>query len=66
MSVLRSHTELEPDDLENWVLKLSPFAHISEIEYRALLRHLIAIEHLQLMDEGTLIIGLKGEPIAHY
>ncbi|MBL8130764.1 MAG: DEAD/DEAH box helicase [Anaerolineae bacterium] len=65
MSVLRSHTELEPDDLANWVLKLSPFAHITENEYRALLRHLLSIEHLQLMDEGKLIIGLKGEPIAH-
>lgn len=66
MSTLAANTELSPPQLAERVLTLSPFAHITQEQYRDLLRHLLASEQLALMETGTLIIGLKGEKIVNH
>lgn len=65
MSTLAANTELSPPQLAERVLTLSPFAQITQEQYRDLLRHLIATEQLALMETGTLIIGLKGERVVN-
>jgi len=65
MSILAANTELSPPQLAERVLTLSPFAQVTQEQYRDLLRHLIATEQLGLMETGTLIIGLKGEKIVN-
>lgn len=67
LSVVKSRTELTPAQLAQSILKLAPFQSISLEEYRLFLRHLVALDHLAQMDEGTLIVGLKGARLAdHY
>ncbi|HUX87073.1 MAG TPA: DEAD/DEAH box helicase [Chloroflexota bacterium] len=63
MSVLASRGELTPAALAQQVLPLPPFRAITRDDYRALLAHLVAIDHIQRTDEGGLIVGLTGEKI---
>ncbi len=63
MSIIKSHTELSPPQLAERVLTLSPFKQITEEHFRALLRHLLEIEHLEQTEKGGLIIGIKAENI---
>ncbi len=46
------------------VLSMYPFRNISKDDYRALLRHMVSIRHLERMEDGTLLIGPDGERIA--
>lgn len=67
MSILRARTEMTPAQLAQAVLKLSPFRDVTLDEYRLFLRNLIARDQLAQMDEGTLIVGMKGEQLTgHY
>ncbi|HEY3992462.1 MAG TPA: DEAD/DEAH box helicase, partial [Ktedonobacteraceae bacterium] len=66
MSILRAHTELTPAQLALLVLKLSPFQTVSRDDYRLFLRHLLASDQLAQMDEGTLIVGMKGEQLTNH
>ncbi len=66
MSVMRAHTELTPSQLAQLILKLSPFQSITLDEFRLFLQHLIAQDHLAQMDEGTLIVGMKGEQLTRH
>jgi ATP-dependent Lhr-like helicase len=63
MSVAGAVGEVTPAELASRVLTLSPFARVTQDEFRELLRHLLAIDHLQRTDEGGLILGLAGEQI---
>ena len=63
MSIIKSHTELSPSQLAERVLTLSPFKQITEDHFRALLRHLLEIEHLEQTEKGGLIIGIEAESI---
>jgi len=65
MSELRATTELTPAQLAARVLSMSPFSAISQDDYRLLLRYLLEIEHLTLMENGTLIIGIQAEKIVN-
>src|SRR4029078_8620320 len=48
-------------------LTLSPFKSISLDDYRLFLNHLLANDQLARMDEGMLIIGMKGARLTeHY
>lgn len=68
LSALMTHGEMTPGDLAKQVLLLPPFRDkISLDEYRELLRFMLQEEYLQRMENGGLIVGLKGEKIAgHY
>lgn len=65
MSLITSYTELHPPELAERVLTLSPFKKVNFDSYRALLRHLMDIEHLERIEGGGLIIGVKGEKIVN-
>ncbi len=67
MSILLAHTELTPARMAQLILTLSPFQVVSLDDYRLFLRHLIAIDQIAQMEEGTLIVGMKGEQLtSHY
>jgi len=65
MSTLASNGELSPATLASKVLSLKYFSRISQEDYKLLLRHLIEIDHIQLTEQGGLIIGLAGERIVN-
>ena len=60
MSILYAHQGLSPPQLARRVLGLSPFRHVSAEQFRALLRHLIDIDHIQQTERGDLIIGYSA------
>lgn len=67
MSAMRARTELTPAQLAQLILKLSPFQAITLEEFRLFLQHLVDLDQLAQMDEGTLIVGMKGEQLtSHY
>lgn len=67
LSTLMSSGELMPSVLAQRVLLLPPFKNvISAEEYRELLRYMIENEYLQRMDNGGIIVGLKGEKICNH
>ncbi|MCD8349670.1 MAG: DEAD/DEAH box helicase [Planctomycetaceae bacterium] len=61
MCILASSGEMSPAALASRVLSLSYFHRISQDDYKLLLRHLVATDHIQKTDEGGLIVGLAGE-----
>lgn len=66
MSSVYAHTELTPPQLAERVLSLSPFAQVTKDHFRALLRHLLDIDHLQQVPGGGLIIGYSAEKIVNH
>jgi len=65
LSVLKSQTEMSPRRLAESILTLSPFKNVSADQYRDFLLHLINIEHLEVMDDGKLIVGVKSERLVN-
>lgn len=65
MSTLKSIGEAEPAELARAVLTLPAFREVEPEEYRKLLQYLLATDHIQQTEEGTLIIGLGGEKIVN-
>lgn len=63
MSTLASCGEMTPAELASRVLPLACFHRITQEDYRILLRHLIAIDHINRTENGGLIVGLTGERI---
>ena len=63
MSTLASCGELSPRALADRVLRLHYFPRITQEDYRVLLRHLIATDHIQQTEQGGLIVGLAGERV---
>ncbi len=67
LSTLMSHGELSPSELARKVLLLPVFKNvISTDEYRKLLKYMIKKEYLQRLDNGGIIVRLKGEKICNY
>jgi len=65
MSTLASSGEISPGALAERILKLSYFRHISQEDYKILLRHLIATDHIQVTEQGGLLVGLAGERVVN-
>lgn len=65
MCTLASCGELTPAQLASRVLSLQVFRKISQEDYRILLRHLLATEHIARTEEGGLIVGLAGERLTN-
>lgn len=63
MSILAAAEELSPAALAKQVLKLPPFAAISQSDLLLLLRYLIDINHIDKTEKGKLILGLAGEKV---
>lgn len=65
MSTLASCGEMSPGELASRVLSLACFHRISQEDYRALLLHLLQIDHINRTENGGLIVGLTGERIVN-
>lgn len=65
MSVIAALGEATPSLLAQRILSMTAFKHISKDDYREILKSLIQHDHIQKTEEGSLIIGLKGEKIVN-
>ncbi|WP_154026041.1 DEAD/DEAH box helicase [Olsenella uli] len=65
VATLASEGELRPAELARRVLNLTVFHRVSADDYRALLRHLIEIGHIEQTETGGLIVGLAGERVCN-
>ena len=65
MSTLASCGELSPAALADRVLTLPYFHRASQQDYKVLLRHLLAADHIQQTEQGGLIVGLAGERVVN-
>ena len=65
MSTLASCGELSPAALADRVLTLPYFHRVSQEDYKVLLRHLLATDHIQQTEQGGLIVGLAGERVVN-
>ena len=65
LSVLASSGELTPKALAERVLSLPPFAHTAREDYKALLVSMLRGDFLEMTEEKTLIIGMKGEKLVN-
>ncbi|MBQ7779847.1 MAG: DEAD/DEAH box helicase [Clostridia bacterium] len=61
LSVLAASGELSAKALAERVLTLPPFSHVSAEDYRTLLVSMLNLEYLEMTEEKTLIIGVRGE-----
>lgn len=65
MSTLLSAGEASAEKLTSVLLSLTSFRHIPKEDYQLLLKHLLAINQLQKMEDGGLIIGREGEKVVN-
>lgn len=63
MGILASCGEMSPAELAGRVLTLTYFHRVSPDDLRCLLRHLIEIDHIEVTEQGGLIVGVAGERI---
>lgn len=63
MATLASGGEMTPAVLAARVLTLGYFHRVSSEDFRVLLHHLIDTDHIQLTEEGGLIVGIAGERV---
>lgn len=67
LSTLMTFGELSPADLARRVLTLPIFqGKITKEEYKTILHHLIFMEMLEQMENGGIIVGLKGERFTNH
>ena len=65
MSTLASSGELTASALAAKVLKLNYFHRITVDDFKAMLKHLVKINHIEKTEEGSLIVGIAGERIVN-
>ena len=63
MATLASCGEMSPRALADRVLSLHYFHRVSQDDFKALLHHLLEEDHIQLTEQGGLIVGLSGERV---
>jgi len=63
LSTLLALGEQSPPALAQHILTLPPFRHLSQEDFRQILRHLIELDHIQRTKEHGLIVGLAAEKI---
>ncbi len=67
LSILMTYGELMPPELARKVLLMPAFKGlITADEYRELLQYMIEEDYLQKIDNGGIIVGLKGEKICNF
>lgn len=66
MSILKSNGELSAAKLAQEILSIGSFKDVSQDDYRLMLNHLIATEHIQKTEQGGLIVGRVGEKIVNH
>lgn len=66
LSILYSFNELTIQELAKNIFAIPVFKNISKDDFIILLKHMIKINHIQVTEEKTLIIGLKAEKIVNH
>lgn len=67
LSTLMTYGELSPAELARSVLLLPAFQGlVTPDEYRELLRYMVKEDYLQRLENGGIIVGLKGERITNH
>ena len=67
LSTLMTYGELSPPELARSVLFLPAFRKtITQDEYRLILRYMIAEDYLQRVENGAIIVGIRGERITNH
>ena len=66
MCYIKRRCSVSPQRLAQEMLTLEVFKSISKDDYRVLLKHLLEINHLELMDDNKLIIGKNAERIINH
>lgn len=67
ISTLMTYGELSPSELARKVLLLPAFHNlISPDEYREILQYMLQNDYLQKMEDGEIIVGMRGERIANH
>ena len=67
LSTLMTYGELSPAELARKVLLLPAFRDtVSAGEYQNLLRYMLQEEYIQRIEDGGVIVGLKGEKITNH
>ena len=61
LSMLASSGELTPKMLAERMLSLPPFQGVSREDYRTLIISMVEQEYLEMTEEKSLIVGLRGE-----
>jgi len=61
MEYLRSGIGAKFSTLASDVLSMYPFRNISKEEYKLMIKHLVNLDHIQVMSDQTLLIGEKAE-----
>lgn len=64
MTYLKSTGGSRFSEVSAALLSMYPFRNITKDDYKVLVRHMLAEGHIEYMPDKTLVIGLKGEPIA--
>ncbi len=64
MEFLKESTGARFGTLSSEVLSMKPFSEIDKDAYKKLLRHMVSSGQLVRMEDGTLLIGPKGEKVA--
>lgn len=65
LSTLASSGEMSPAALAGRVLSLAYFHRVDQEDYKVLLRHLLATDHIERTETGGLIVGLAGERVTN-
>ena len=67
LSTLMTYGELSPPELARSCLLLPAFRKtITQDEYRLILRYMIAEDYLQRVENGAIIVGIRGERITNH
>lgn len=61
MSIMAASGSIQPRELARQVLSLSVFSHITKEDYLMLLRYMLQNGQLERGEDGSLLIGEKGE-----
>lgn len=65
MATLAGGGEMSPAELAARVLTLGYFHRVGTDDFRTMLHHLIDIDHVQVTEEGGLIVGIAGERVVN-
>lgn len=65
LSCVSQAGELSPEALSEKILSMDNFTKISLDDFMSLVTHMVSLDHLELTDERSLIIGLEGEKIVN-
>lgn len=63
LAYIKCRCDVNLKDLFDDVLTMFPFKNISREDYKILIRHMEKERHIQLLGDGSLILGVSGESI---